>query len=134
MTQTLTHSETNKGQFSLERATIAFGLIGIAVVHIMDLPDKWEEVRYLGIAYVGLIIAATVLAERIIKFGSRLDLLASFGLAASVILGFVINRTVGMPNAMGDIGNWWEPLGLVSLFIEGLVVYQTGKLLLNSSK
>ncbi len=130
MTKSTLENQKTLFKNNVERATIAFGLIGIAVVHIMDLPDKWEEVRYLGVAYVGLIIAATVLAERMVKVGSRLDVLAAFGLAVSVILGFVINRSVGMPQAMGDIGNWWEPLGLVSLFIEALVAYQTGRILL----
>jgi hypothetical protein len=40
------------------------------------------------------------------------------------MLGFVINRTVGMPGAMGDIGNWFEPMGLLSLFVEGFVIWQ----------
>ena len=98
----------------------------------MDLPDKWTEVRYLGIAYVGLIASATYLAARVISNPKPNEVLASLGLAASVIVGFVINRTVGMPLAMDDIGNWWEPLGLVSLYIEGIAVYLSAKLLLNS--
>jgi hypothetical protein len=35
-----------------------------------------------------------------------------------------VNRTVGMPGAMDDIGNWWEPLGLLSLMVEAWVVWQ----------
>jgi len=50
-------------------------------------------------------------------------LAASAGLSAAVLLGFVINRTVGMPNAMDDIGNWTEPLGMISLLIEAAVIW-----------
>jgi hypothetical protein len=33
-----------------------------------------------------------------------------------------VTRTVGLPDATGDIGHWLEPLGLASLFVEaGLV-------------
>jgi hypothetical protein len=53
---------------------------------------------------------------------SRASLLAAAGLAAAVFAGYVINRTVGLPNATDDIGNWVEPLGLASLVVEGLVV------------
>jgi hypothetical protein len=88
------------------------------------LPGKWNETRYLGFAYIGVIIASLLLMEKIIIRGSRNDLIASALLAASVIGGFVINRTVGMPGAMDDIGNWLEPLGLLSLLCEGLVVWQ----------
>jgi hypothetical protein len=38
-------------------------------------------------------------------------------------LGFLINRTIGMPNAMDDIGNWAEPLGMISLLIEAAVIW-----------
>jgi len=32
------------------------------------------------------------------------------------------SRTVGLPAATGDIGNWLEPVGLASLFVEATVV------------
>ena len=40
----------------------------------------------------------------------------------AVIVFFVLDRTVGLPNATADIGNWVEPLGLASLVVEGFVV------------
>lgn len=39
--------------------------------------------------------------------------------------GHVVNRSVGMPGATDDIGNWLEPLGLLSLLVEGFVVWQS---------
>lgn len=109
---------------SIRRAAVALGLAGVAAVHVLDLPGKWTETRYLGFAYLGVIFASLVLMEKVITRGSRNDMLLSAGLAASVIAGFVINRTVGMPGAMDDIGNWLEPLGLLSLLCEALVVWQ----------
>ena len=38
----------------------------------------------------------------------------------------MLSRTTGLPNAMDDIGNWTEPLGLASLFVEGGVVAIAG--------
>lgn len=49
---------------------------------------------------------------------------AAMGLSIAILLAFVVNRTVGMPGATGDIGNWLEPLGLLSLVVEGFVVWQ----------
>jgi hypothetical protein len=40
----------------------------------------------------------------------------------SAIAGYVVSRTTGLPNATGDVGNWGEPLGVASLFVEGTVV------------
>lgn len=48
--------------------------------------------------------------------------LAVAGLASSAIAGYATSRTTGLPNATGDIGNWTEPLGLASLFVEGSLV------------
>ena len=112
----------------IRRGIVALGLLGIAAVHILDLPSKWEEVRYLGIGYVGIIIVSIFLAERVITKPTRLDYLASAAVGASVIVGFIINRTVGMPGAMDDIGNWTEPLGMLSLIVEVLVVQQALRL------
>ncbi|MEA2340710.1 MAG: hypothetical protein QOG11_787, partial [Solirubrobacteraceae bacterium] len=43
-------------------------------------------------------------------------------LPAAAAAGFVLTRTVGLPQATGDIGNWMEPLGLASLFVEGTLI------------
>jgi hypothetical protein len=107
----------------ISRALIVSGLFGIAAIHLADLPGKMQEVPYLGWAYVGLIGAALVLAELVATRDDRRLLPASAGLSAAVLVGFVINRTIGMPNAMDDIGNWTEPLGMISLLVEAAVIW-----------
>ncbi len=37
-------------------------------------------------------------------------------------LGYAFSRSTGLPSATDDIGNWLEPLGLASLFVETCVV------------
>lgn len=105
------------------RGVVATGLVGIALIHILDLQSKMSEVPYLGWAYVGLIVASLVLADLVVRRGGRSVFLASAGLAGAVILGYVVNRTMGMPNATDDVGNWLEPLGLASLVVEAAVVW-----------
>jgi hypothetical protein len=97
------------------------GLIGIAWIHLLDLPEKMEEAPYLGVAYIGLIagcVAATVLLARRNYFGFVLG----GRLAAATFIGYNLSRTVGLPSATGDINNWLEPLGVWSLIAEGAVV------------
>ena len=107
------------------RITVALSLAVIGAIHILDLPSKFAETPYLAFAYIGIIIAAAVLIERVLIVGSRIDFLAAAALSAAVIVGFVINRTVGMPMATGDIGNWLEPLGLLSLAVEFFAIWQS---------
>lgn len=106
----------------MNASAVLVGLSGIIAVHVMDLPGKISEVPYLGLMYIGVIVLAGVLIQRMMSGPTSRDYLASAALAGAVFLGFVINRTVGMPGATDDIGNWLEPLGLLSLVIEGWVV------------
>jgi hypothetical protein len=107
------------------RTAVTIGLIGIAAVHIADLPAKWDETRYMAWMYIGAIAASAFLIDRLVVKTSKRDYLASSLLSASVFLGYVVNRSVGMPGAKGDIGNWFEPLGFLSLFIEVFAVWHS---------
>jgi hypothetical protein len=119
-------SPTNSSDhFSLRRGATVMGLLSIALIHILDLPGKWSEVRYLGVGYVLIIAASLVLAEIISTRIDKRAMYASAALSIAVLVGFIINRTTGMPNATEDIGNWGEPLGLASLFVEAITVWVT---------
>jgi hypothetical protein len=111
------------GTSIIRRALVSAGLFGVAAVHLADLPGKMQEVPYLGWAYIGLIATSLVLAELVTTRADRRLMAASAGLSAAVLVGFVINRTIGMPNATDDIGNWTEPLGMISLLIEAAVIW-----------
>jgi hypothetical protein len=71
--------------------------------------------------YIALIVGCIVVAGAVLFTRMRIALLAAAGLAASAAVGYVLSRTTGLPQASGDIGNWTEPLGLASLFVEGSV-------------
>jgi len=129
--QTITHTTATSPQAisivspSVHRGAVVVGLLAIALIHLLDLPGKWEETRYLGVGYVLVIAASLVLAELNANRVRTWSLNASAALSIAVLAGFVINRTVGMPGANEDIGNWGEPLGLASLFVEVITVWVT---------
>ena len=54
--------------------------------------------------------------------GPRLGWFLGGGAAGLTFLGYVVSRTVGLPGDHEDIGNWAEPLGVLSLIVEGLAV------------
>jgi CDP-diglyceride synthetase len=132
MSTTQLHLETTTTSngpepFPLRRGATIIGLLSIALIHVLDLPGKWAETRYLGIGYVLVIVASLVLAEIISTRVDKRAMYASAALSAAVLAGFIINRTVGMPHATEDIGNWGEPLGLASLFVEAITVWVTAR-------
>jgi hypothetical protein len=108
------------------RATVAVGLAGIALIHLLDSIGKWSETRYLFWMYVALMAGSLVTAGAVLFSRSRLVWPAAAAVAAGALIGYVVNRTVGLPHAKGDIGNWTEPLGLASLFVEVTVVVVSG--------
>ena len=108
------------------RAITAVGLLGVGLIHLLDSIGKYSETRYLFWMYVALIAGSIVVAAAVVFTHSRLALVAAAGLAASALVGFVLSRTTGLPNASGDIGNWKEPLGLASMFVEAAVVVIAG--------
>jgi hypothetical protein len=105
-------------------ALAAAGLVGVAIVHLLDAPGKFEETPYLGFLFLGLIAASLLVAEMILRDGGSIGWLAGAGLAAATILGYVVSRTIGLPGAPeDDLGNWSEPLGMASLMVEAVVAW-----------
>ena len=101
------------------------GLGGIALIHALQVPEAFEETVYLGILFIGAILASLGLAAVLTRTSDQRAWVAAGGLAAAIMIGYVLTRTSGLPNATLDVGNWTEPLGLASLVAEGLVVCVT---------
>jgi hypothetical protein len=55
---------------------------------------------------------------------------ATGGLAAVILLCYVVSRSVGLPGFTDDVGEWAEAPGLASMVIEGLLVFLTTAVLL----
>lgn len=99
-------------------------LISIIAIHWLDLPGKLEEVPYLGYAYIALMVGSALAAILLVRNDKRGWYLGGV-LALGSIIAYVLNRTVGLPMAMDDIGNWGETLGVYSLVAEGAMVAVT---------
>jgi xanthine/uracil permease len=104
------------------RAAVAIGLAGIGLIHLLDSIGKYDETRYIFWMYMALIVGSLAVAAAVLFTRSRVPFLGATALAASAIVGYVLSRTTGLPHATDDVGNWTEPLGLASLFVEGAVV------------
>jgi hypothetical protein len=112
------------------RATGALCLFGVALIHFLDFFSKLAETPYLAVLY-GLLMAVTVGAGlALVLSGTRIAWCVGGAAAALTIAAYVLSRTTGLPSATGDIGNWHEPLGQASLFVEGAVVVLSASALL----
>jgi hypothetical protein len=108
------------------RAAAVVSLGGVALIHLLELQGKLSEVPYLGFGYIGLIVGCVVAAAMLLHANSRTGWMMAGGFALATFVGYSLTRTVGLPRSTDDIGNWLEPMGLASLFVEAIVVALAG--------
>jgi hypothetical protein len=106
----------------IARSVGIMGLVGVALIHLLDSGSKFGETPYVFWMYVGLMVASLGVAGLLLHTESWRTWALAGGLAGVTILGYVLSRTTGLPGATKDVGNWSEPLGLASLLIEGCIV------------
>jgi hypothetical protein len=96
---------------------VLIALVGL--IHLLDAPDSFEDATYKGLLFVALVLGAAVASVGIYR-GQRWGW--SFGvlIAGSALVGYVISRTTGLPGLPAE--EWLEPLGILSLLVEGLFV------------
>ena len=106
----------------IARAIAVVGLAGVALIHLLDAPGTFQAAAYKGWLYVALIVGSMLAAAALVRRDDTLAWAAVAALSAGAIVAFVISRTIGLPQGADDIGNWTEPLGMASLFVEGSLV------------
>jgi hypothetical protein len=116
------HIHRSSHDEGLARTLGAIGLMGIALIHFLDVFSKFRETPYLGGLYVVLMVACLAAVGLMLTGRVRHGWLLAAAAAAAPIIFYTLSRTTGLPSSSGDIGNWEEPLGLASLFVEGSLV------------
>lgn len=106
----------------LARAITIAGLVGVALIHVLQLPDAFAEEGYLGALFICAVAGCLVLAAALTRSSDRLVWELAAALPALILLGYVVSRSVGLPGFTGDIGEWSEPPGLASMVLEPLVI------------
>jgi hypothetical protein len=98
-------------------------LFGIAVTHLADLPDKLEEAHYMAALFICLIVASVAVAVALAAgFAPAAAWAAGAVLAALTIVGYVLSRSVGLPQIEDHVGMWWDPWGVASIVCEAAFI------------
>jgi hypothetical protein len=101
---------------TVERHLAAAAMAAAALIHLVLVPEYFEEKTYIGVLFAVSVPLSVWLAA---VLWHRHDPRA-WALGAALALGmagaFVVSRTVGLPGF--DESGEWEPLGLASLVAE----------------
>jgi hypothetical protein len=123
MSTTQQHSDLRAAvRDGIARTLAVVALAGMALIHLLDLPNTITGTPYIGWMYIGLIVSAIALGGILIYSSAAGAWKASAALALSVIVGYTLSRTTGLPGSTDDIGNWGQSLGIASLFVEGALI------------
>jgi hypothetical protein len=124
MPQSTTDSGGTAGNSLVARILGGLGCLAVAAIHVIDqggLPGS-KGPEYVQIMYYALEVAGVVVAALLVANQARVGWLLSLGVAAGPIVGYALSRGPGLPDYTDDIGNWTEPLGVISLIVEAILL------------
>jgi hypothetical protein len=107
---------------ALARAVTIIGLSAIALIHLLQVPEAFGEIGYLGALFIAVAVAGVLLAAALTRSSDSSLWLCAGGLGALILLGYLLSRSVGLPGWTGDVGEWDSVLGLGSMVVESLVI------------
>jgi len=76
----------------------------------------------MGVLFIALAAACMVLASAVLVRDVPATYGASILTCGLAIIGYAATRVVAFPQLADDVGNWLEPLGVVSVAAEAVVV------------
>lgn len=96
-------------------------VVAIQIIDQGGLPGS-KDPEYTQVLYCILELAGVAVAALLLTRYTRLGWVLSLGVAVGPILGYVLSRGPGLPDYTDDIGNWTEPIGVLGLIVEGILL------------
>lgn len=90
--------------------------------HIPVIEKHLSEAPYIGVGFELLTVAGLMLGFLLLTADTPAVWAATLTVSVLAIAGHVLSRSVGLPQIHGDIGNWAEPLGIVAITGETIMV------------
>lgn len=121
-------SDTTLSQFTRDalhapqRWLLAASIALAAIAHIPVIGPHLDEAPYMGVLFIVLTAACAVLAAAILLRDSRAVYALVVITCGLAVLGYIATRVITFPMLADDVGNWLEPLGVLSVISESIAV------------
>jgi hypothetical protein len=116
------NTRASTGSDEVVRAVAILGLVAVAVVHLVQVSETFNESPSLAVAFILLSLACLGLAVPLLQGATWAVWVAVVVLNLGIIVGYVFTRVLSTGFDDGDVGNWSETLGVASIIIEALLV------------
>jgi hypothetical protein len=112
-------SGAERSRFRLPAAAAA---LVAAVAHVPVTGVHLQEAPYIGVLFIVLEVVLVALALMLVLADRPWVWTAATVVPALAVGAYVASRSVGLPQIPDDVGNWVEPLGLVAVTAEAVLV------------
>ena len=104
------------------RTVLAVAAFIAAAAHVPVIGPHLDEAPYMGVLFIVLTLGCTAIGlAAFLRDSTALYVLAALTCGLAVI-GYAATRLIAFPLLADDVGNWLEPLGIVSVVAELTVV------------
>lgn len=108
---------------------LAIALIVVTgLIHFIGAPDNFDESVYKGFLFLVNGFAALVAAVGIYRGSKTWGWGLGLAVAGGAFVMYVVSRTLGLPG-LGVDSDWFEPIGLLSLLVEGAFILISARVL-----
>lgn len=104
------------------RVLVVVGTAVACVAHIPVIGPHLAEAPYMGVLFIVLTVACAALASAVLIRDSRAVYALVVLTCGLAVIGYAATRLVAFPMLSDDVGNWLEPLGVVSIISETVAV------------
>lgn len=93
-----------------------------ALAHIPVTSDHLRGAPYMGVLFIGFVVAALLVAGTLTRGSTVLRYAMAGGLCLVAVAAYVATRLIAFPQLGDDVGAWWEPFGVICIGTESAVV------------
>ena len=104
------------------RAVVAGAALVAAVAHVPVIAPHLDEAPYMGVLFIVLTAACLLIATAAVVRDTAAVYALAILTCGLAVIGYAATRLVPFPMLADDVGNWLEPLGIVSVLSELVVV------------
>jgi hypothetical protein len=104
------------------RSTVVVAALVASLAHIPVIAPHLAEAPYMGVLFILLTVACVLSAAALAVAERPLAYAFVASCCGAAVIGYAATRLVPFPQLADDVGNWFEPLGVLAVLSELVVV------------